>query len=82
MSRGYAASEISARGKFHTNIDDAGWNFLEVEAMPSDTSREGYLHAMRAMGFVEGYLTWKEISQFYPNYYQGVYVYFPNHSTV
>jgi hypothetical protein len=68
--RGYLGSEVSAVGKFHTNIDDAGWNYLEVEAIPSDSSLTTYLYSMRAMGFVEGYLTWQQISEYYPNYYQ------------
>jgi hypothetical protein len=56
------------------NLNDAGWNYLEIEATPQDgDTLESYLHSMRAMGYLEGFLTWKQIEEYYPNYYQGMF---------
>jgi hypothetical protein len=69
--RGRKDPNAEASGNFQLNIENAGWNYLEIEATPQDDSMENYLKSMRAMGYLEGFLTWKQIEQFYPNYYQG-----------
>jgi hypothetical protein len=70
--RGRKDPNAEANANFQLNIENAGWNYLEIEATPQDDSMENYLKSMRAMGYLEGFLTWKQIEQFYPNYYQGM----------
>lgn len=69
--RGRRDPDAVAIGTYQLNVEDAGWNYLEVEATPQDDSMDQYLKSMRAMGYVEGFLTWRQIEQYYSNYYQG-----------
>jgi hypothetical protein len=60
----------TARATYHTNVNLNGWNFFEAKALPASSSHAAYLDSLRAMGYLEGLSSWKQIVDFYPNYYQ------------
>lgn len=60
----------TARATYHTNVNGNGWNYFEAKALPASTSYADYFNSLRAMGYLEGYTSWKQIVDFYPNYYQ------------
>ena len=72
--------QSDAIGIYQTNIEISGWNYLEIEGTPQEDTMEKYLQSMKAMGYLEGYLTWQQIEQFYPNYYQGLNSFLPSFS--
>jgi hypothetical protein len=61
---------VDGVGTFYENVEGAGWNYLDIQATPRDDSLEAYLDSMKSMGYLEGYLTWRQIEDYYSNYYQ------------
>jgi hypothetical protein len=51
-------------------VNGNGWNFFEAKALPASSTQSSYLDAHRAMGFLEGYASWRQLEDFYTNYYQ------------
>jgi len=59
--------------EYTLNKNDAGWNYLEVFFEGSNEltalSAEEYSESMKAAGILEGYMTCKELNDFYSNFY-------------
>ena len=63
-----------ATGTYQQNVGNSGFNYLDITAADSDEislskSNEKYLLTMKAIGYLEGWLTCSEINKFYPNFY-------------
>ena len=63
-----------ATATYHQNVGNSGFNYLDITSTTPEEgallrSTETYLSTMRAMGYLEGYLTCDEIATFYPNFY-------------
>lgn len=75
---------VLASGTYIRNAGNNGWNHLSVTAgkgyasSPSVRERSlitsnNYVRAMQAAGYLEGYATCTEISQYYNNFYFGLF---------
>lgn len=65
-----------ATATFQRNVNDSGWDRFSTEILPSSTpalQRGSYYLGMRAIGFLEGYLTCREANDYYMNFYHSVY---------
>ena len=52
----------------------SGWNYLAVRGTPPiDGNYKSYLNSMKAMGYLEGYLTCEEMREWYANFYSGLF---------
>ena len=52
----------------------SGWNYLAIRGRPPlDGDRKSYLNSMKAMGYLEGYLTCLEMREWYANFYSGLF---------
>jgi hypothetical protein len=60
-----------AFGQFVPATNDQ-WSYLQVESAPTE-SVAGYLVAQEATGYLEGYLTWSHVRDYYTNYYYGMF---------
>lgn len=82
------ADTLLAVGSFASNVNGSGWHYLTVTStdLPktkskgsvtpqaaSDALIQAYMDRMKATGHLEGYLTCKEISQWYINFYSGLF---------
>jgi hypothetical protein len=63
----------NAYGTFYPNVNHNGWNYLDIEAIPNDITKDAYLDSMRAMGFIEGFSTYQEITDYYANFNEGMF---------
>jgi hypothetical protein len=60
-----SGEQYLASGSYSLNVSNSGWNFLNIES----TDRGDYFTSMKALGFLEGYLTCNDVVVFYPNFY-------------
>ena len=63
-----------ATASYNQNVGNSGFNYLDITATNVDenslsTNAEKYLLTMKAIGYLEGWLTCSEINKFYPNFY-------------
>jgi hypothetical protein len=79
---------LLATGAFLRDVNGSGWHHLTVtaadlpvaknrakqsEASASDALAQAYVDRMRGMGHLEGYLTCREIGEWYINFYSGLF---------
>ena len=70
---------ILAEGIYYPNLDNNGWNHLQVQSntnyydLTNPLVFKDYFATIEAMGFLEGYVTCTEINQFYINFYSGLF---------
>ena len=76
------SNKVYATGTFEKNVNSNGWNYLTVTA--SDFPKNGhvtnsedlvdwFIDGRTSIGLLEGYLTCKEINQWYVNFYSGLF---------
>lgn len=74
-----STDESIATGSYLINVNNSGFNYLEISTtstpsfFTSSSDLDDYLMHMKGAGFLEGYLTCKEISIFYPNFYSDTF---------
>lgn len=79
---------VLATGKYIRNVNDNGWNYLEVETFDMTawlksnlTAKhisqpiiiEEYIRTMQALGYLEGFVTCHEMNAWYVNFYSGLF---------
>ena len=58
---------LFARGEYLLNVSGSNWNYLNVENTQTHND-EDYNRAMRAVGFLEGFLTCQHMKEYYLNF--------------
>jgi hypothetical protein len=66
-------TSADAYGKYYRNVDNGYWNYLDAHAQDEVSSVESHLQYMRAVGFLEGYVTCSTLQTFYGNFYSAVF---------
>jgi hypothetical protein len=78
-------NSVLATGSYIKNVGSNGWNYLEAiaadlptvsaktEALKSDLLVEKYIISLRAVGYLEGYMTCHDITAWYLNFYNGLF---------
>ena len=69
---GILAPLAYAAANYTRNV--SGWNYLAVRGTPpSNGDYKTYLSSMKAMGYLEGYLSCLEMREWYANFYSGLF---------
>lgn len=71
VTEGQACDTGDAYGTYYLNYNSSGWNYFDGVAQSEVDSPEDHLMYLKALGFLEGYLTCDTIKVFYPNFYSG-----------
>lgn len=72
----YVSGEVLpiAYGAANYTRNVSGWGYLSVRGSPPTSGDfKSYLNSMKAMGYLEGYLTCAEMREWYSNFYSGLF---------
>lgn len=66
-------TSADAYGNYYQNLEGGYWNYLDAHAQDEVSSVDTHLQYMRALGFLEGYVTCNTLQTFYGNFYSAVF---------
>lgn len=77
-SQTFIASKVydesfDAFGYYHLNYNDSGWNFLDISMQTEISSINDHLQYSLSMGYLEGFISCQEITNFYTNFYSSMF---------
>jgi hypothetical protein len=69
---GSGSYRLFARGEYLSNVSGSNWNYLNIENTRTENDKD-YTRAMRAVGYLEGYLTCADMRNYYLNFMHGMF---------